>query len=98
MIGHAQLQRNAFSDRCHPGLHLLVCGVLAELPASRGMMKNAVSWSTIRHQPVADPFPASDRKALPQVQMQAGADFGPKLRLSQGKSWSSVAVHGDAPI
>jgi hypothetical protein len=33
---HAQLQRDALSDRCDPGLHPLVCSLPAELPAHRG--------------------------------------------------------------
>ena len=33
---HAQLQRDALSDRCDPGLHPLVCGLPAELPARAG--------------------------------------------------------------
>ena len=66
---HAQLQRDALSDRCDPGLHPLVCGLPAELPAPRGDDGRARRVGRpFVDQPLGDSFPAAHREDGPETQ------------------------------
>jgi putative transposase len=66
---HAQLQRDALSDRCDPGLHPMVCGLSAELPAPRGDHGRARRVGRpFVDQPLGGSFPAAYREDGPETQ------------------------------
>ena len=83
---HAQLQSDALFDRCDPGLHPLICSVLAELPAPRedhGVARRL--GGPFIHQLVCDSFPTVHREDGPETLASGRRHLAHGCELNQGQ-------------